>query len=453
MAKKGKEFEFAGVRVQIDPLILARRLITRQIPLLVAVALIGGAITAFSYKSAERRYLSKSSVLIRYEAYDETYLGKILNVAASYFGSDAEMIIILNELNLFESMRASRPYELAIGRLRDELIVRTSEQRIEVGYKSNMPRLAQRVVAFTTERLLNKMAELNEAPFNRELDAVESSLGDVEPRLKKAEQQLFEFKNRHPRIASELTILDGADSPSSLVDAAIREAERELAAARSGVVLKRKDITVSNTAAARKLVELQKLLIAAKTTYTENHPKVLRLEKDVLDQERVVRQERAAAQGDVPVGNSPAARKARTLAAQEKLRRLLKQKARDEASLIKRPELQQKWQKLSLQVSTLNSEVRELLGRRNEVRRERVLAANNFHGNFRLVDPATVPEVPVEPEIKKFAGMGMAATAAIGIVLALAREAFRQTFVNANELEESTGLQVFAVLPNITEDP
>ncbi len=45
MAKKGKEFDIGGIRVQVDPFILVRRVLMRQKLLLRLVAIVGGAST------------------------------------------------------------------------------------------------------------------------------------------------------------------------------------------------------------------------------------------------------------------------------------------------------------------------------------------------------------------------------------------------------------------------
>ena len=114
------------------------------------------------------------------------------------------------------------------------------------------------------------------------------------------------------------------------------------------------------------------------------------------------------------------------------------------------PRKKAEWAEIQQNVTALTTEYSQLLNRKNEVQRDRLLAASNFQENFQLVDPAKIPNIPTEPKKGKFMGVGIGLTAAIGILLAVGREGFRQTFVSAKELEEATGMQVVAVLPNIS---
>ena len=453
MAKKGKEFEFAGLRIQIDPLVLARRIVLRQMPMLALVATIGGVITVGAYLRTPKRYQSSSTILIRYESFQESYLRKLLNVAAGYLGSDTEMMLILNELDLYPNIRTSKPYEIALYQLRRELDVDPDVKQISVKFMSEDAGLAQLIVAFTTERIMNQIASLNEAPYDRELEAIDRTLFEVEPKKTEAERKLFEFKAKHPRIAVQVSgLLIDENSPLKAVQEGIRDAERELADARAGRVSKPL-AKIRDTEATRELARRAAQLDAASARYTENHPEVLRLEAAFRDQQRMVEQEAAVLEGRSLTGVDPAGQqRARIARAEGRLRQLLERKIDAEKKVINKPRLQREWATLSLEASALTSEYRGMLDRRNKVRNDRLLAANSFQENFRLVDKARVPQLPKEPKKTKFMGIGMVLTALLGLAVALSKEAFRQTFVDATELEEQTGLQVFAVLPHISSE-
>ena len=181
MAKKGKVFEFIGVRFQLDPLILARRILTRQIPLLVIIAVIGGVSTIISYKRAKRIFESRAGIAIRSADFNENRLDKDLNLAANFLASDAEMVLILNELDLYADARRTKPYEKSIKNFRDELVVSTGVERIDIAYRSEDARKAKRVVEFVTERVMSTLSQVFEAPFTAEIDVIQRSLQVIEP--------------------------------------------------------------------------------------------------------------------------------------------------------------------------------------------------------------------------------------------------------------------------------
>ena len=120
--------------------------------------------------------------------------------------------------------------------------------------------------------------------------------------------------------------------------------------------------------------------------------------------------------------------------------------------MINKPRLQRRWAELSLKANALTSEYRGLLQGESKVKNDLLLSANEFQEKFRLVDKAQVPQLPKEPTKSKFMGIGMVLTALIGLLLAVIREALRQTFLDATEFEQQTGLQVLATLPCINPD-
>lgn len=455
MARKGKEIAVGGLRIQVDPLVLVTRILMRQKLLLTIVAILGGIGTVGSYLRAKKVYESRSNVLIRYENFEDFYLQKLLNVAVGYLGSDLEMMIIINELDLYAKTRAKMPYEMALRDIRRELGINSKTRNIEIRFKSTDPVLAQRVVAFVTERLLSKMAELNEAQFNRDLDSIQLSLRDLEPKKRMAETKLYEFGNAHPEIADRLAGLM-ANSPSAGIEEEIRRAEAELTAARTGRIAPLDQGPRPRTTGPEmaKLHEMEVELQRLKAQYTDTHPDVLNMSRLVAEQRRKATAE-SAGMPDTSAASAASgeeARKARIARAEERLKSLIVQKVELDKQSIKKPQLQREYAELSLAASTYQSEIRDLYGRRESTRRERTLAANRFQENFQLVDPARVPEIPSEPDRNKMMMIGIGITAILGLALAAVREALRQTFVDATEFEEQTGLQVFAVLPNIKKE-
>src|SRR5262245_5521977 len=187
MAKKSKEIEIGGLRIQIDPLILVRRILSRQKLLLAIVALIGGIATVGLYLRTPKKYTSSAEIVIRAEAFQEDYLRKLLNVVARFLGSDTEMMIIINELDLYANTRANLPYDIALREMRRELKIDRPGGSILISFQSKNPAEAQRVVAFVTERIMSKLADLKDSPFKQQLDAVRTGLNDVEPRLQQAQ--------------------------------------------------------------------------------------------------------------------------------------------------------------------------------------------------------------------------------------------------------------------------
>lgn len=450
MAKKGKEIDLRGFRIQIDPLIIITRVMMRQKLLLAGIGFLGIVISMVMYKTTPKKYQSSSQILIRAESFEEAFLTKAVNTAVGNFGSDNEMMLLINELDLFADMRRKLPYELALRTIRKELKVTVRPRSIGLAYMSNNPLEAQRVVAFATERLIHVLANLNEAGSIGELDAVDRAISDIAPKKKVAEDKLYAFKAQHPEIAVTVEVALPGEGGGSGIDAQIQQAERELADARAGKAPTRR-AGANNSPVYAAMMEAKANYEGLARQYTENHPEVLTAKRKYMELQAAAQREAAAAeqQAGVQGANAEEIQKSRVAAAEGRLRDLIARKTELTSKQIKKPELQREWAELSLNASTMASEMKTLAETRNKILRDRLVAANKFQEDFQLVDAPRVPELPAEPDRNQFLGIGIAITLVVGILICGGREAVRQTFVDASEFEEQTGVQVFAVLPNI----
>ena len=134
----------------------------RLLVLLFLVAVIGGIITIYLYKNEPKIYASYASITVRTENMEMDFARKFVNRGMRNLNSNEEMMLIINELDLFPSTRAAMPYTIALRRMRRELIIKNSQGQIEVIFESKDPRESQRVVAFVVERQCDHSA-LNDA--------------------------------------------------------------------------------------------------------------------------------------------------------------------------------------------------------------------------------------------------------------------------------------------------
>jgi uncharacterized protein involved in exopolysaccharide biosynthesis len=447
MAKKGKEFDLGGFRVQIDPFILAKRVVMRQKLLLAAVGFIGGLITISMYKNAPKRFRSDATIAIRVDALDENYVRTLMNSAMANLNADAEMMLMVNELDLYPGQRMGQPYEMALRRLRGELGINRSTGSINISFMSVSPVESQRIVAFATERVLEKIRNLLDSPVVREMQALDQAIQELEPRAKAAQTQLFEFKAEHPEIAITTIEFIPQDSPLASIDRDLKRAEVNLKRCYAGQTIVETPkalpaICLESNAAKKRVEQLLE-------EFTPNHPQVIAAKQEQANLQRKCDTAKGESSGG---GGGPKAGMSQTeciAAANAEIRKLHEDKAEIQKKAIKKPTLQRKWAELSVEASQLQSQLSALQDQRSKGEDKRKVIAGQFQENFTLVDPAMVPEVPSEPEIGKFATLGMAVTAIIGLILALSREALRQSFLSSEEFEEQTGLTVLAVLPDI----
>lgn len=446
MAKKGKEIELGSIRIQIDPFILIQRVLMRQKLTLVIVAVLGGIITIVQYKRQPKIYASYGQISVRTENMDADFARKFVNRGMKTLHSKEEISLIINELDLFSGTRASMPYSIAIRNMRRELKIKNSQGTIEVIYESKDPKLAHRVVAFVVERVLSNFERLLYEPFDRQISALNRAIAELMPNVEAARKKLFEFKAKYPSIAVRNPDFVPTESPKSGIEKEIKQAEATLRGCYAG--LRPAPAKVKMGPACRALRGLKADRDAALNQFTANHPTVVSLDSQIKAATPACTREREASGAPI----TKKMNKAECIAAANKrIKALHERRLAAVTKGIKRPKLMQEWLEISSQAAQYESQIRALKEKKAKTFEDRVMGSSNFTDNFSLVDAPRVPDIPVKPHRNQFLMTGIAITAIIGILIALAREALRQKFLDPKEFEEQTGLDVLAVLPDITE--
>ncbi len=462
---KGEHVEIAGLTVQLDPMVVISRILMRQKLLFVFTFVAGLVLTAEAYLHTTKKYESQSQILIRYEKFQDETLQKAINLFFGFLGSDPELSVLLNELDLYPEIRAEKAYEEAIKKLRGQLKIQVVVQNITISFISPSPEQAQRVVAFTAERLLDKVGDLTEAPYTTKLAGVEDALAEVQARKRVADAALNAFRAKNPDIVLSMSEYGAAMvGKEKDADEAIKQAESELRAARATGTGKKTPAETKapaekippppETDASARLDSLRAKLAKLSDQLTPNHPDILQLKAELPAAEATVKREHdayyAAYRARHPVAapvDPEKSKEARVSAAQSKLKEMITKKVQSAGAAIKKPLLQREWQDLSVTASVLGAEQRTLIEDKERILHDRRAAMTEFQQNFELLDRARLPEVPVEPDKKKFVGIGLFMSLALAVLMTGTREALRQTYVSASEFEEQVDMPVFAVLP------
>ena len=168
--------------------------------------------------------------------------------------------------------------------------------------------------------------------------------------------------------------------------------------------------------------KLKRELEALRTKYTDNHPDVIAMKKKIDDLEK-----------NKDTGGS--------VAPVKKPRVRVEQIPFQEQDM---GALGREYQSMKLTYETLLKKNQEALQAENLEKKQK-------GEQFRVIDPAIVPEKPFSPDIPKSLLIGLFAGLASGLGLAFMREQMDRSFHDADDVEISLGIKVLATVPKIEE--
>jgi polysaccharide chain length determinant protein (PEP-CTERM system associated) len=239
------------------------------------------------------------------------------------------------------------------------------------------------------------------------------------------------------------------------------------------------------------LSQLKRDLATAQTRYTENHPDVIDLKRKIANLEPRVKEilakqkaevakeraEREARLRDLRARNEadtvqelapdmdPAAERLLTqyndqynetqietkrLRAEEK--NLKEQIAIYQKRIEETPKREQELALLTRDYDLLRANYQSLLDKRMQAQMAQNLERKQQGEQFRVLDPARIPEKPIKPDRNKILMMGVVLGLAVGFGLAWFRESLDRSFHTVAEVESYLGIPVIATLSNLREE-
>jgi uncharacterized protein involved in exopolysaccharide biosynthesis len=157
--------------------------------------------------------------------------------------------------------------------------------------------------------------------------------------------------------------------------------------------------------------KLKNELEALRTKYTDNHPDVIAMKKKIADLE----------------------------------------KNKDMGRIEQTPAREQDMGASGREYQSMKATYETLLKKSQEAQQAENLEKGQQGEQFRVIDPAIVPENPFSPDVPKILLISLFAGLASGLALAFMREQMDRSFHDADDVEISLGIKVLATIPKIEE--
>ena len=460
----------------IDIVIRRRWLI--MLPL--AVALIAGIYLAFTLP---RTYEAKTLILVDPQRVPESFVrsivtadpGERISTISQQILSRSNLEKIINDFKLFaEPSQTSMFMEDKIANLRRQITLNVIQDRrgadaFSIAFKGRDPELVTRVTNGLAASFINANMVVRESHALGTSEFLDSEMAAMRDRLEYLETNIEAYRRTHmgelpEQLDTNLRILDRLQENLSSRQQTLREARARLsdltnqASGRTpSVVVIGGDRGADHSSAS--LQELKAQLDALRARYTERHPDIQRLIRLIADLEEREAQRLAADDGAA----APAAAHipVEIRAQVNEVRREIQTLERDvnelqgQVYLYKQrientPRREQDLLGLRRDYENIKTSYNSLLGRKIEADIAVNMERKQKGEQFRVVDPAQVPQRPVAPDVRKLFMLTLALGLGIGGGLAFLVEfVLRPAYRQPEEIETQFGLPVITSIPRL----
>jgi uncharacterized protein involved in exopolysaccharide biosynthesis len=352
---------------------------------------------------------------------------------------------VVDELKLSPDLVARRGKEAAIEALREAIDVKPTWNAFEVTVSAGDPKQAADIanlVPTLFAQLTNETRAAQAADATRVFDA---QVKDLQGQVNDWQQKIIAFKVAHvgelpEQMEANMRQLDRLAGEVRARSEQLRATE----ARRSDLALMRNGGDTEIGRAQMVADQLEQQLAAARTQYTEDHPEVVRLTREL----KAARGKLHDADTRLGVQRDERVRAGREVAGvQRDIDALQKEMQTYQARLDQTPRWAGELAGLEREYDIAKTKYQSVLGRKVEAEIAQEIEARNAPRLFSLVSPAAPPVVPAKPD--RFGGLMVVLVAALGagVLSGVMIELRDESIHDERQLRGEFPLPVLAIVP------
>jgi polysaccharide chain length determinant protein (PEP-CTERM system associated) len=457
---------------------------------------LGGGILCVVWPAS---YRSSTLILVESQKIPEDYVKALigpnieerLNSIQQQVMSRTLLTQMIQEFDLYPGDVRRDGIETVVERLRKDILVTTSVTRsarngvvdaFAISFAHNNPQVAMNVTAKLASQFIDENLRSREQLVTGASEFIEQELARAKERLEAQEQSLSLFKTKYMgelpgQVQANLSTLDRLSlQHGTTVDALQRAADRlsliektfkeyeALGPTMAGTVQGPGGAVVVDPSLLR-LKELEKMLTTLAAEYKDNYPDIITLKQEIQAlKAEIGNTARENKESDIA---SPATKETKPLdtylrelgrqreeakleiaSLKERLSRIKDQMKEYEARVEKAPAREQELMLLERDYGNFKENYRSLLDKKLNARLSESLEKRQKGEQFRIIDPANLPETPETPNRLKIMLLALALGSGLGVGGVVALESFRPVFRRSDEVESLLQLRVLASIPN-----
>jgi polysaccharide chain length determinant protein (PEP-CTERM system associated) len=459
--------------------ILNRRRWVIMIPL--CIALVAGIFLAIKLP---RVYEAKTMILVEGQRVPQNYVHSIvtedtaqrISTISQQIMSRTNLEKIIKDFGLFGKPEFNSMYiEDKVANLRKRISVdvisdaRRATEAFTITFRDSSQEDVMRVANGLASYFIDENIKGREFQAVGTSDFLDSQLEEMRIRLEKLEEKIKDYRKTYmgelpEQLDSNLRILDRLQETLNNRQAALRDARQRQSELSNQATARPQSVVViggEQRPAERgaSLEELKTELETLQSKYTDKHPDIIRVKKQISELEAKAR---AISPSDLSQGAqvshlSPQAR-AQILDAQREansieveIEGIKKQIADYQKRVEVTPRREQELLGLKRDYQNIQTTYDSLLGRKLEADIAVNMERKQKGEQFRIIDPARIPKRPVKPDLKKLFLAVLAAGVASGAGAALLIEFARPSYRKPDEIEDEYELPVLVSIPSLLQ--
>jgi len=476
--------------------ILRRRMWYVIIPFVLIMA--GGSIYTII---APREYKASTLVMVSPQSVPESFVQATVtsNIAERLQSIEQEVTsrsrleTIITEFKLYEKKRKDLSKEEIVELMRKNIRVELPTKKDEKGgffsisFINDNPNIAAAVTNRLSSLFIEENLNIREQQASGTTEFLTNELAAAKAKLDRMETSVTNYKRRFmgglpEQRDTNLKILEQMQMQNQLISESLRAAQdrklfiqkqlsdMEMPASMPVVTgsvqdsqylkksyLTQKDANSSVTYDAggtyeTKKDKLKRELEDLRTQYTDNHPDVITIKKKLADLEK----NRDTYDNDVKKDPRYKELKNQLMATSLEIKRLQGESASISSQVNKymgrieqTPAREQDMAALLREYDSTKAAYETLLKKSQGAQQAENLEKRQKGEQFKIIDPAKIPEKPFSPDVPKILLISLFAGLAGGLALAFIREQLDRSFYDAADVELSLGIKVLATIPKI----
>jgi|HubBroStandDraft_6_1064221.scaffolds.fasta_scaffold00851_10 polysaccharide chain length determinant protein (PEP-CTERM system associated) len=453
--------------------------------------LVLGSIGFGATRVLTKKYTSTTSVLVEMPAVSADYVPPVMNddfnqrlaSMKSQVLSSSRLQPVIEKFNLFADERSTVSMEELEGRLRKavDVTLLTPMQGASVrqppGFQVAVtfedPQIAQKICAEMTSMFMKQNVEIKLGVAKDTTQFLGDQVDQAKAKLDEQDAKLAQFKQKNLGVLPEevdrnLSMIATLNTQLETNNQAIARAQQDKSITESLLAQAEQNWSLAQTGQVnpetqeQQLASLQEQYNALLLRYTPEHPDVVKLRAQLEDLKR-----RIAEDPGTKGAMTPTQAKMHEPPQLLQYRNKIKQDDFSVADLTKRqgqiqqqigvlqsrvqmsPMIEEQLKELMRSYQTAQEFYNDLLKKRANSSMATELETQQQSGNFRVLDPPSLPTEPSFPKLPIFLGGGVAAGLALALGLLYLLAAMDHAMYNERDVEIALKLPVLTMVPSL----